>query len=760
MAFGSKAELVIEEYNANPRKWRRQRKHFIFALCLAGVVILGLIVILSLEVAGIARIGGAVNERINEGGNTDARVGTTPSPDTLSQTCLTPECIRAANVLVSGLDPSVDPCQDFWQFSCGGWLKKNPIPADQRYWGIDSTMGETIKSTLKTMLETPIMRDGELSSERKFKQFYQSCMDTEAIDKLGKEPAEKMIENLGGWAPLGDWNATLWDFSTALITAQYTFDRSVLFRFYITADDRNSTRNIIQIDQGGLTTDRSYYFENETTSTFYIAYKEFMVRIAALMGADENATEQFVQDIITFEKSLANITIATDAPERIDPDLLYNKLTLGELKELSPYVDWVSFFAHNYDDITNATEVIITNRRYFGNLSELIDNTEPKVLNSYLVWVVMRGYLHLLSSDFRGAMEDYQKARRGTTKTQDRWKTCQSAVNSQFGLALGGLFVEEYFSPESKTEAEDLIARVKDVFVGRLDSIYWMDEQTKEAAKEKAYSMKYKIGYPPMAINTTALDDKYKGVNISCADCYLQNVLARIPNDYKESAERLKKPVDKNRWYMNPQVVNAYYSSTSNQMVFPAGIMQWPFFDKNQPRFMNYGMIGAVVGHELTHGFDDSGAKYNLDGNLEMWWQSEAWSGFEESTKCVSDYYSTYSVKNMTVNGKLTLGENIADIGGLLQTYYAYKNWETENGPERTLPGLNRTTHEAFFISFAQSWCGEYRPKYLKTLIRTDSHAPVSVRVLGTVSQMKEFAEAFKCPKGSPMNPEERCSVW
>lgn len=396
---------------------------------------------------------------------------------------------------------------------------------------------------------------------------------------------------------------------------------------------------------------------------------------------------------------------------------------------------------------------------YFTDLSTLLAKTPPSTVRSYLHWQVIDGYGGYLSKAYRDAIFDFSKTLSGVTQQKPRWKTCAGKADSALGFATGKIFVDKKFKGDSKTIALKMIQDVKDAFKGNFKNLDWMDSTTAEAAKSKADAVVQKIGYPEWIMDASALDAYYQ--NIEIGSSYFQSIISINKEEVLKNRKLVGKPVDKSEWDMTPPTVNAYYNPPNNEIVFPAGILQPPFFSAEWPKAFNYGAMGVVMGHEITHGFDDQGSQYDKDGNLNTWWSAEAVERFKAKTSCISEQYSVYTINGEHVNGNLTLGENIADNGGLKAAYNAYQNWVAQNGVEPRLPAWPELTpDQMFFVGFAQVWCGTVRPAEAHRLIVKDPHSPGRVRVLGTLSNSPEFARAFNCPANKPMNPTQKCTVW
>ncbi|XP_012937858.1 endothelin-converting enzyme homolog [Aplysia californica] len=543
---------------------------------------------------------------------------------------------------------------------------------------------------------------------------------------------------------------------------------SVFFDIGVAEDDKNSSANILQVDQGGLgLPDRDYYLnktisEDKTLS----AYLKYMVKVFTLLGApNETYTTQMMTRVIEFETELANIT--TPDEERRDEEKMYHKYTLSNMTRTFNQVGWVHLVNHLLSVVSLSVQptehVVVYAPEYLEQMNTLLAhyrNTEDglMVLTKYFLWHVVRDYVALLSKPFREAQKEFLESISGVQGNDDVWHTCITNTDSVLGFATGALFVKDTFKGESRGKAKEMIENVREAFKENLPRLKWMDPKTQAAAIDKANAVTDMIGYPTYILDTAKLDKKYEGLNINASD-YFGNNLACLRFSIKKSLEKLRK-VPKNEWVMTPPTVNAYYTASKNTIVFPAGILQAPFFDKSFPQSLNYGAMGVVMGHELTHGFDDQGREFDKNGNLKQWWDPAAIRRFQEKTQCMVDQYSSYTIHGEHERGKQTLGENIADNGGLKSAYHAYKNWVSRNGEEQLLPAIGLSHQQLFFLSFAQVWCWNSKPESDHLQVIKDAHAPAKSRVIGPLSNSYDFAEVFKCPKNSKMNPQKKCEVW
>ncbi|XP_078206485.1 endothelin-converting enzyme 2 isoform X19 [Callithrix jacchus] len=615
--------------------------------------------------------------------------------DPSHSTCFTEACIRVAGKILESLDRGVSPCEDFYQFSCGGWIRRNPLPDGRSRWNTFNSLWDQNQAILKHLLENTTFNSSS-EAEQKTQRFYLSCLQVERIEELGAQPLRDLIDKIGGWNITGPWDQD--NFMEVLKVVAGTYRATPFFTVYVSADSKSSNSNVIQVDQSGLFLPSRDYYLNRTAN----------------------------------EKALA------------------------------PSMDWLEFLSFLLSplELSDSEPVVVYGMDYLQQVSELINHTEPSILNNYLIWNLVQKTTSSLDRRFESAQEKLLETLYGTKKScVPRWQTCISNTDDALGFALGSLFVKATFDRQSKEIAEGMISEIRTAFEEALGQLVWMDEKTRQAAKEKADAIYDMIGFPDFILEPKELDDVYDGYEVS-EDSFFQNMLNLYNFSAKVMADQLRKPPSRDQWSMTPQTVNAYYLPTKNEIVFPAGILQAPFYARNHPKALNFGGIGVVMGHELTHAFDDQGREYDKEGNLRPWWQNESLAAFRNHTACMEEQYNQYQVNGERLNGRQTLGENIADNGGLKAAYNAYKAWLRMHGEEQQLPAVGLTNHQLFFVGFAQVWCSVRTPESSHEGLVTDPHSPARFRVLGTLSNSRDFLRHFSCPVGSPMNPGQLCEVW
>lgn len=503
------------------------------------------------------------------------------------------------------------------------------------------------------------------------------------------------------------------------------------------------------------------YFLKDSSAEALQAYHKYMSEVAVLLGANKSTAPFELLKIIEFEIEIANIT--QTETDRHDTTGTYLKLPLKDLQKLVPEFDWQLYLKTILQiKLSDQEPVVSYAMSYFKQLGYLMKKTDRRVIHNYIIWrLVQSTVLPHMIDDFQYKRLNFKKILLGILNERSRWRDCVDWTNKRLGMAVGALFIRDNFSLESKVTAMDMIQSIREAFNELLNENHWMDEQTRIVAKAKADAMKERIGYPEVLTDPDELEKEYTMLNVT-ENQFILNVFNVLKFDAYQNLERLRKPVDKDKWSTEPAVVNAFYNPNKNHIVIPAGILQPLFYSQHFPKSLNYGGIGVVIGHEITHGFDDKGRQFDKNGNMIEWWDSKTIYTFREKAQCMVDQYSKYKMQevNLHVNGRMTQGENIADNGGLKQSFRAYKKWVSKHGEEPLLPGIDMTHDQLFFLNYAQIWCGSMRPEDALTKVRSSVHSPGPTRVWGPLSNSDDFAKAYKCPPGSRMNPVDKCIVW
>ncbi|KAF9417630.1 hypothetical protein HW555_005337 [Spodoptera exigua] len=687
--------------------------------------------------------------------------------------CTSPGCIHTASKLLLNMDEKVDPCDDFYDFACGSFVKNTRIPDDKTSVNTFSLITDQLQEQIRALLDEPIVEN----EPRPFvlaKTLYQACMNRTAIESRGVQPLLDMLKRLGGWPVLDGnnwdeksftWEKSVYNFRSAGYSVDYFLD------FSISVDVKNSTKRIIDLDQASLGLSREY-LNRGFSDKLVQAYYDYMVDIAVLLGAERPRAETELKESLQFEMKLANISLPLE--KRRNATSLYNPMTIAELSEKFPKIPWLEYINRLLAPHVKVGEdevAIVSVPKYISDLELLLETTPKRVQANYVMWRVAGASVSYLTDNLRRRQLAYVTALSGKTERESRWKECADTTSVSMSIAVGALYIRKYFNENSKANALEMVNDIRqNVYptgnssVRPLNEVDWMDEKTRQAALEKADSMASHIAYPSEMLDNDKLAKFYDGLEMS-SDKLMESVLNLTLFGTEYLFGKLREPVNKTDWVTHgrPAIVNAFYSSIENSIQFPAGILQGAFFSAKRPAYMNYGAIGFVIGHEITHGFDDQGRQFDRNGNLVDWWQEMTKQKYLEKARCIIDQYSNYTVAEvgLKLNGVNTQGENIADNGGIKEAYYAYQAWTHRHGDEARLPGLEKyTPKQLFWLSAANTWCSVYRNEAIKLRITTGFHAPGRFRVVGPFSNMEEFAQDFKCPAGSPMNPINKCKVW
>lgn len=641
----------------------------------------------------------------------------------------------------SAIDRGANPCEDFYQFACGGWLAKAEIPGDEAYWMRSfNEIEERNEAELRRILEEAAQAGDRDPVSKKIGAYYGACMDEPAVEAAGVKPIADLLAKA---RRVRDAKGV-----GALVTELHGRGIWALFDIAAAQDMKDATRVIAQLDQSGLgLPDRDYYLnEDDKSKALRKTYEEHVARMMRLAGAQEAAAKAAAADVLQIETELAKVS--KTRVERRDPKGLYNKLDRAALAKASPDFPWDAYFQGlGRPDVK---EVNVTSVRFFEGLSRLLKAAKPAAWQNYLAWHVVRSMAPALPKAFVDESFTLRAALTGQQEERPRWKRCVSATDGALGELLAQPFVKTSFPGESKPAAESMVSQISGAFAREVRALDWMDEGTKQRALAKLGAMAYLIGYP----------DKWRTYDFEVdPKAYAKNELASRAFDVRRELGKIDKPVDRDEWQMSPPTVNAYYDPQRNHMVFPAGILQPPFYSVKSAVAVNLGGIGMVVGHELTHGFDDEGSQFDAKGNLEDWWAKEVGAAFREKTGCVEAQYSAYeALPGLKLNGKLTLGENIADLGGLKLAFMAYREMR-KGAAEQTVAG-GFTEDQQFFLAHGQAWCGKMRDEALRLMVQVNPHSPPRFRVNGPLANLPEFGEAFRCAPGAPMRPARQCAVW
>ncbi|XP_033107580.1 membrane metallo-endopeptidase-like 1 [Anneissia japonica] len=614
--------------------------------------------------------------------------------------CLTPDCVEVAASLISKMDPTVDPCVNFYEYACGGWKEKSVIPDEEAGLFIFTQLSDRLNIMCKGIIEKEIL-DTDIEAVVKAKNFYKSCMN-EAFVVLPKRLA---------------------------------------------------------VNQPVLGIEDEEYYKSNTTGKITAAYIDFMTSMATQLRPDHDRAEAYksMLEVFQFEQQLYEIIQCRLHRTPSNCYLLY--LQIDWLRYLEGVFEGTSVDLKGYDEY-----VVVWSVPFMKKIGAVLEKTPKRVVANYLMARLVMDFTLHLGENEREFYQKYLRITRGEEREPSRWKFCVDKTNNYIGGAFSYPFIEKYFDEESKRVADEMIADLRDSLEELINNTHWMDDYTKANALEKAKSIRQMVGYDKDMVDVDKINKLYERISID-SENYFENIIGAYEENAYQNMINLRKPIDKYKWPGKTVIiVNAFYAHTRNLIVFPAGILQSPFYSTKSTQSMNYGGIGVVIGHELTHGFDNRGRQFNQDGNLKVWWSNSSIKAYIEKAECFVEQYSNYTVKTASkkipIDGRQTLGENIADNGGLKESYMAYRKWVEKNGEEERLPGLDLSHDQIFFLNFGQIWCSKAKEEEIIHQISVADHAYADYRVIGSVSNSEAFAKAYNCPVGSPMNPKKKCAVW
>eukprot|EP00112_Aurelia_sp_Birch-Aquarium-sp1_P007550 Seg1823.4 transcript_id=Seg1823.4/GoldUCD/mRNA.D3Y31 product="Endothelin-converting enzyme 2" protein_id=Seg1823.4/GoldUCD/D3Y31 len=675
--------------------------------------------------------------------------------------CLTSTCVQTAGDILMKMNQKVDPCEDFYGYVCGKFDQNyEPFEDMTRSMSFEILRRRNNYALHKLVKKMPA-KSGVKSLDN-VKAIYESCMLNGNDPKQGLSNLKKIVAK---YRPHGaSFNAKKWNFKKALNDMNTNLPTKAFFWLAAGLDSQNPDHYIYSVGQAGLYFSRQYYLSKDAHKTkVRNAYFKMMSNILKDFGYDGKHVKSMAKDIFEFEKKLAKIFIPSTKLRK--PDLIETRMTIDELKAITPQVDWTDLFErrlkHAGYKLSDVKKLVLVGKDYFIALGKLIENTKKETLANYMLWKVLSSLGDFCGKKFRDEQFKLMKVYVGKKTETPRWNTCIRTASSWMPFALGRIFVDNRFkSKYAKKEAFNLVTEIKHSFIANLKNVKWMDEATKKKAKSKALAIEQLIGYPMYMLDNAKLDKKYAGLEMSNKD-FLGNYLKMHLYALKENVLRLKKHRDRKEWTSAPNIVNAFYSQAYNRIVFPAGILQPTFYHHEYPSPMKYGGIGTVIGHEITHAFDDLGRKYDKNGKLVQWWKAEDIKKFEKKANCIRKQYSSYTIYGKHMNGQLSAGENIADNGGVKIAYAAFRKHLQKHPNTRSLPGLQHLSDDQlFFVAFAKIWCMiEAKAKTLNNIV-SDHHSYPKFRVKGALSNSVAFSKAFNCKLGSGMNPRNKCEIW
>ena len=654
------------------------------------------------------------------------------------------EAVMTSGIDLTNLDTTAVQGADFYQYACGGWMKKHPLTNEYSRFGSFDMLAENNREQLKGLIvEIAAGQNAQGTIGQKIGDIYKLAMDSVKLNADGVTPIQADLEKI---ASVKDKSEIVPLMAELAHSGVFPY-----FSFYVGADIMDSKSNLFQLYQGGISLgEREYYLDNDdVTTNIRNKYKEHIVKMFQLAGFDEAAAKKKMEAVMDIETRIAKASFS--AVEQRNPAANYHKMSLDELKKEIPGIDWDAFL--NGIGVKGVTELSVSQVEPIKEVEKIINSLPVENQIAYMQWSLIDRAAGYLSDDLVAQNFDfYGKTLSGKQTNQPRWKRAVSTVNGVLGEAVGQMYVEKYFPAAAKERMVQLVKNLQTALGERIRNLEWMGDSTKIKAIEKLNSFYVKVGYP----------DKwrdYTGLNIE-KDSYWANVKRATEFELDYMLSKAGKPVDRDEWGMTPQTVNAYYNPTTNEICFPAGILQYPFFDMNADDAFNYGAIGVVIGHEMTHGFDDQGRQFDKDGNLKDWWTAEDAKRFEERAQVMVNFFDSIQVlPGLNANGSLTLGENIADHGGLQVSFQAFKN-ATKDAPLLVKDGF--TPEQRFFLSYAGVWAGNIRDEQIRLQTKSDPHSLGRWRVNGALPQIGAWYDAFGIKEGDPMYlaPEKRVSIW
>ncbi|XP_048585788.1 endothelin-converting enzyme homolog [Nematostella vectensis] len=685
--------------------------------------------------------------------------------------CDTDECFYLGMDLVKTLNKSVDPCEDFYRYACGGWQHSNPLKEDETVVTGFSIVQNRNLNILKTALENAPSNYSKNEAVMKTARAYNSCIDISSMDARGTKPLIDLIKRYGGWSITGNYNSSM-DLLQRIGTVARDLNVNSFIGVQARTDIYDSSSTILEFIPATLGMNYDYYLSEEQDKKQVLsAYYDYMTAVGKALGGSKG--QRKMADIYSFEMKLAKIASGKDPEDELLESLVSLKRQRKSIPDMrksldtfctktgfrwSTISDLLRFVFNNHIDASS--KVLMVNEAYYTRLSTIFDSyrrLDPGIIADYVMWRVLDKYIDTLPSSISSLKLPFFKAL-GEDINTPRWKDCIKNMLDVATMPLGLLFIDTHFDDATKKSVEEMTELVRQSFIDRLPVQYWMDAATQKQAKDKALAIKVDIGYPPFIRDPEKLAAMYREVNIS--DDWFENLISANRFVRLQNINSYGNPVDKDQWFYSPARVNGYYSPQQNRIVFLAGIIQPPFYEPKYPRYLKYGAIGMVIGHEITHGFDGTGRLYDKYGNLREWWSAGSSYNFMRKASCIVNQYDTYKVFDKYVNGTKTLNENIADNGGIKLAYEAYMKWTKIHGNEKILPGLALSPEQLFFVGFAQPWCSIYKKSAAYRQLQTDPHSFPEYRVFGSLANFDKFSKAFKCSSKSRMNPTSKCSVW
>ncbi|KAF5280978.1 hypothetical protein FQR65_LT14902 [Abscondita terminalis] len=684
-------------------------------------------------------------------------------PETLI--CKSQSCNSLSQKLLENLDITINPCENFYQFACGGYIKSKKIPIDKIEISTLSEIATLVSNQMQTVLKEPI-HEKEPHTIKLAKELFGVCLNTTAIDENNLKTAKKFLKKLGGWPVLEEnsWEENEFDWKKQMYKfRKFGFAVNKLLDVSVDINAENSSQRIIIIDQADLPINRLNLIQGYNNTIVQLYYK-FLVDLAVIFGANRTVASSQMNDAIHFMIDLGKLTVSPE--ERRNFTVVTNIMTVDKLKKIFPHMDWIDFINNIISipgiQIYDNDTVDVSSLQFVNNLEGLINRTSKRTQANYVMSVAVASITYALNQDIRNRDYKLFQDLTGTESKLPRWNECLDHVALKLKVSIGALYATKFFKLKSKASVDSMLSNIHQRLLKILKEVDWMDEKTRNEALKKASAVSRFVGYPPEILDNNKLDDFY--AELKPSKDYLEFMINIQKFDSDRKFQQIRENVQKGYWADNSAAhdVNAFYNLKENMIYLPAGILQGMMFDVERPQAMNYGSIGFIIGHELTHGFDDMGKQINTEGDLQNWWTEKTSDEYRRKAECIIHQYSNYTSEklNLSLNGIITLGENIADNGGAKIAYETYQTWLTENGEDKCLPNINFTHNQLFWIALANTWCTSERDVQLEIEMITTVHPPAYFRVIGIVSNSKHFANDFQCPLGSTMNPVNKCRFW
>ncbi|GFU23995.1 endothelin-converting enzyme 2 [Nephila pilipes] len=726
----------LDDLRGRAKKFASNRYHLIIVLlCIILFILFLIVIVLSVQ------------------------LGTYSCP--VSVECRTAECLASAAAVVERSDVSIDPCNDFWAYSCNGWKARNSLPKNRGSFSVSDQLKQNVHSKIRQLIDLVPHDSDTASPARKVRSFYDSCRDLKEIEHWVPTKIKQAIHEIGGWAIINDSPSHQWKRNDVLKMLQVTYGVEAFFKVLVEADDTSPMRNIIKLVPSGLGLPAPSYYSKPHDDKYVQAYKDFIMNTVQTMDVNLYDAKRFAEEVFNYERRIAEITPSPETLRNTKDH--YTVLTLERLDQLSHSISWTEILQRYFPNVvTPDSQVAVLSQDYFTKISEIISSTDDTVLNNYYMWRLMHTFAPHSSAKFRLVANKFIQTFEGTKDLslsyEDNWESCIEITSKFLGHAIGSMYIEHYF-PQSKF---DKIHVYIHKLVGALNevsrNIPWLkDEEVREEAQLKIRSLGVFPGYPNFVRNHTT--EYYKELKVQAE--YFQNIKEGVYFLHKKQEEMLKKKaISDFSWTVFPQDATAEYKFAGNQLIIPAGLFESPLFDENAPLAIKYGVLAAHVANKLAEVFDDKGINYDEYGTLRMWLSNSSMMAFTNRETCLKKVISNYTVEDIRAIPELTVGSLIADIGGVKIAYEAYKHHAEEEGEIGELPGVDINNQQLFFISYAQSLCQIIKPEKLMSLQEASIQLPEELRVLGTLQQLPEFAGTFSCIGGSVMNSQKHCHMW